>query len=179
MRRRTITQDRRRVAFAFERLETRTVLAAPAASGPATASVIQGNALAFAGPSLVSVTDADATATESVSVSVSAGTVSLNLAAPPAARRSSASSRRPSSTRASIAPGRVSQPCGSATACSSRGARGGRGEHSRRLDDRRPGAGKPCHDHRLQRQPRSHTRRRSIRQATVVIYQVTCRNGWK
>lgn len=80
-------QDRRRVAFAFERLETRTVSAAPAASGPATASVIQGNTLAFSGPSLVSVTDADATATESVAVSVSAGTVSLNLATPPAAGR--------------------------------------------------------------------------------------------
>jgi autotransporter-associated beta strand protein len=87
MRRRTTTTDRRRIATVFERLEARTVLAAPAASGPATASVIQGSTLAFSGASLVSVTDTDATATESVAVSASAGTVSLNLAAPPAVGR--------------------------------------------------------------------------------------------
>jgi len=87
MKRRTTKRDGRRITAAFERLETRQVLAAPAASGPATASVIQGNSLAFSGSSLVSVTDADATATESVAVAVSAGTVSLNLTAPPAAGR--------------------------------------------------------------------------------------------
>jgi autotransporter-associated beta strand protein len=87
MRRRTSKQHRRQITAAFERLETRQVLAAPAASGPATAAVIQGNSFAFSGSSLVSVTDADATATESVAVSASAGTVSLNLAAPPAAAR--------------------------------------------------------------------------------------------
>ena len=87
MRHRTSKKDRRRVTAAFERLETRQVLAAPAASGPATASVIQGSTLAFSGSSLVSVTDADATATESVAVSASAGTVSLNLAAAPASGR--------------------------------------------------------------------------------------------
>ena len=87
MKRRTTKQDRPRITAAFERLETRQVLAAPAASGPATASVIQGNSLPFSGSSLVSVTDADATATESVAVAVSAGTVSLNLTAPPAAGR--------------------------------------------------------------------------------------------
>ena len=68
MRRRTTKQDGRRITAAFERLETRQVLAAPAASGPATASVIQGSPLAFSGSSLVSVTDADATDTESVAV---------------------------------------------------------------------------------------------------------------
>ena len=87
MTRRTTTKDRRRVAAAFERLEARMVLAAPAASGPATAAVIQGNTLAFSGSSLVSVTDADATDTESVAVAVSSGTVSLNLTAAPVAGR--------------------------------------------------------------------------------------------
>ena len=49
--------------------------------------MIQGSTLAFSGPSLVSVADTDATATESVAVAVSSGTVSLNLAAAPAAGR--------------------------------------------------------------------------------------------
>ena len=87
MTRHTTPKDRRRIAAAFERLETRMVLAAPAASGPATAAVIQGNTLAFSGSSLVSVTDADATDTESVAVAVSSGTVSLNLTAAPVAGR--------------------------------------------------------------------------------------------
>jgi autotransporter-associated beta strand protein len=87
MRHRTIKNDRRRSTAAFERLEARTVLAAPAASGPASASVIQGNSLAFSGPSLVSVADADPTTAETVAVAVSAGTVSVNLSAPPAVGR--------------------------------------------------------------------------------------------
>ncbi len=87
MTRRTTTKDRRRIAAAFERLEARMVLAAPAASGPAAAAVIQGNSLAFSGSSLVSVTDTDATDTERVAVAVSLGTVSLNLAASPVAGR--------------------------------------------------------------------------------------------
>ena len=87
MTRRTTPKDRRRIAAAFERLEARMVLAAPAASGPAAAAVIQGDTLAFSGSSLVSVTDTDATDTERVAVAVSSGTVSLNLTASPAAGR--------------------------------------------------------------------------------------------
>ena len=78
MRPRIIKKDRPRITAVFERLETRQVLAAPAASGPATASGIQGSPLAFSGSSLVSVTDADATATESVAVSASAGGLGVN-----------------------------------------------------------------------------------------------------
>ena len=78
---------RRRMSAAFERLEGRTVLAAPTATAPPTAAVVQGSTLAFSGSSLVSVADADPTADETVAVAVSAGTVSVNLAAPPAAGR--------------------------------------------------------------------------------------------
>jgi len=81
------SSTRRRSPAAFERLECRAVLAAPSATGPATAAVVQGETLAFSGATAVSIADADATASESVAVAVSAGTVSLNLAAPPAAGR--------------------------------------------------------------------------------------------
>ena len=86
MRRRT-TDYRRRIAAAFERLEGRAVLAAPAVTGPNSASVAQGSTLAFSGSALISIADADATTAETVAVAASVGTVSVNLAAPPAAGR--------------------------------------------------------------------------------------------
>ncbi|MFM7243465.1 MAG: chondroitinase-B domain-containing protein, partial [Planctomycetaceae bacterium] len=86
MRRRS-SHLRRRVLAAFERLEGRAVLAAPAASGPTTAAAVQGTTLALSGSALISIADADPTAAETVAVTASAGTVSLNLATPPAAGR--------------------------------------------------------------------------------------------